>query len=128
MIQLYQPVKIWADGSAVSFCRSLKLLPEVDEDPNYQAQIKMYNEMKCDWTNNMRVIPINWVRYQVEMVNIVQMLFNNNAIAVSPTLDKLVIALRTAVLENMRLQKKISQFNDLTDSLFLAAMEYQLSK
>jgi hypothetical protein len=129
MIQTYDPVKVWVDGSAVSFCRSIKLIPEIDEDPNYQAVIKMYNEMKgVDWTNNMRVIPINWVRHQVGMINNLQMLFNQNAIAVSPTLDKLVTALRTAVTENMRLVKDLSQYNDLTDSLFLACLEYEVSK
>lgn len=129
MIQLYDSVKVWADGSAVSFIRSLKLIPEVDEDPSYQAVIKMYSQMKgVDWSNNMRVIPVNWVRHQVPMINNLQMLFNQNAIAVSPTLDKLVIALRTAVTENMRLQKDLSQYNDLTDSLFLACLEYEVAR
>jgi hypothetical protein len=129
MVQTYDPVKIYTDGSAVSFCRSIKLIPEINEDPNYQQQIKMYNEMKgVDWTNNMRVIPVNWTKHQVSMINNLQMLFNQNAIAVSPTLHKLVTALRTAVTENMRLVKDLSQFNDLTDSLFLAAMEYEVSK
>jgi hypothetical protein len=88
----------------------------------------MYNEMKVDYTNNMRVIPINWVKHQVGMINNLQMLFNQNAIAVSPKLDKLVTALRTAVTENMRLVKDLSQYNDLTDSLFLACQEYEVAK
>jgi hypothetical protein len=128
MVQTYDPVKIYTDGSAVSFCRSLKLIPEISEDPSYQQQIKMFNEMKVDYTNNMRVIPVNWVKHQVGMVNNLQMLFNQNAIAVSPSLDKMCIALRTAVTENMRLVKDLSQMNDLTDSLFLACEEYQVSK
>jgi hypothetical protein len=125
MVRTYDPVKIYLDGSAVSFCRSLKLTPEINEDPNYQDQIKMYRQMKIDYQNNMRVLPINWVKSQTEMVSTVQMLFNKNAIAVSPTLDKLVTALRTATIEGLRLQKDVSQFNDLTDSLFLACLEYQ---
>jgi hypothetical protein len=125
MIRIYDPVKIMTDGSAVSFTRSLKLLPEINEDPDYMAEIKRYREMKIDHTNNMRVLPISWIKSQGEMIGNVQMLFNKNCIAIDPSLDQLITALKTATIQGMRLQKDVSEFNDLTDSLFLACLEYQ---
>lgn len=123
MIRLYDPLKIYVDGSAVSFVRSVKLLPEVGENPDYQQEIKMYREMKVDWTNNMRVIPISWMKEQVSMLGNIQMLFNKNCIAVPERFDKLVTALKTCVAENMRV-KDLSQFNDLVDAAMLACSEY----
>jgi hypothetical protein len=126
MIQTYDPVKIYCDGSAVAFIRSLKTTPEISEDPEYQNAIKLYREMKVDWSNNMRVIPISWMKDQASMLGNCKMLFDQNSIAVSPSLDKLVIALRSCVAENMRVVKDLSQFNDLIDGLILATNEYKM--
>jgi len=124
MIRVYDPTKTYVDGSAVAFCRSLKLTPEINESPDYQRDIKRYREMKVDYTNNMRVIPVSWMKDQVSMLGNCKMLFDQNCIAVSPTLDKMVTALRSCVAENMRLDKGVSQYNDLIDELILACSEY----
>jgi hypothetical protein len=74
------------------------------------------------------VIPISWMKEQVAMLGNCKMLFDSNCIAVSPSLNKMVIALRSCVAENMRIQKDLSQFNDLTDGLILSCSEYKLGK
>ncbi len=128
MIQVYQPVKIWVDGSAVSFCRSLKLTPEVNEDPDYQVQIRRFREMKINYQDQMVVVPISWMKEQVGMLTNLKMLFDENCIAVSPDFDKLQVALKSAVAEGMRLDKGLSQYNDLIDALMLATNEYQMGR
>jgi hypothetical protein len=112
----------------VSFCRSLNLTPEVNEDPDYQVQIKRFGEMKINYQDQMVVVPMSWMKEQVGMLTNLKMLFDENCIAVSPTFDKLQTALKSAVAENMRLDKGLSQFNDLTDALMLACNEHQMGR
>lgn len=128
MIRVYDPVKIYLDGSAVTFCRSLKSTPEIKESIDYQDEIRRYREMKIDYTNNMRVIPISWMKLQAEMLENTKMLFDQNAIAVPAELDKLVTALRSCVAENMRVNKDLSQYNDLIDALILSNHEYKIGQ
>jgi hypothetical protein len=68
------------------------------------------------------------MKEHISMLGNCKMLFDQNCIAVSPSLDKMVTALRTAVAESMRLSKDVSQFNDLTDALILACQEYKLGR
>jgi hypothetical protein len=101
MIQTHNPTKIYADGSAVAFCRSLKLTSAVNENPDYQVERKQYEQMGVNWEDLNKVIPINWMKEQPSMLGSCKMLFDSNSIAVSPSLNKLVTALRSCVAENM---------------------------
>lgn len=56
IITKYNPTKIYLDGTNPTFIRSLKL--ELNEDPEYEKAIEHYNQMKYDWTLNMKVLPV----------------------------------------------------------------------
>ena len=47
-------------------------------------------------------------------------LFQDHKIAVSPEFDKLAVALRSAVVDEYRLLKDQSAYNDLTDAISLS--------
>ncbi|MFL6424188.1 MAG: hypothetical protein ACJ71R_11440, partial [Nitrososphaeraceae archaeon] len=53
--------KIYIDGANPSFIRSLKL--QIGEDPDYDKVIARYKSDGLDessWSQNMRVIPVNF--------------------------------------------------------------------
>ena len=56
IITKYDPTKIYIDGANPSFIRSLKL--ELNEAQEYEKAIEYYNHTKCDWTLNMRLLPV----------------------------------------------------------------------
>lgn len=122
-ITKYDPTKIYIDGANPSFIRSLKL--ELNEDPEYEKLIEYYNHTKCDWTLNMRVLPVSFAKENKAMLGNCKMILESGLIAIDPRFDKLIISLRTAVANEMKLDKQQTSFNDLLDSLILALHEYQ---
>jgi len=54
-----------------------------------------------------------------------KMILESGLIAIDPSFDKLIVSLRTAVANEMKLVKQQTSFNDLLDSLILALWEYQ---
>jgi hypothetical protein len=57
----YYPIShILVDSSQISFIKSLKqaLMNELREDVDYERQIKMLTDNKCDWRLNLRLQPI----------------------------------------------------------------------
>jgi hypothetical protein len=54
-----------------------------------------------------------------------KMILESGLIAIDPKFDKLIISLRTAVANEMKLDKQQTSFNDILDSLILALSEYQ---
>jgi hypothetical protein len=123
IITKYDPTKIYIDGANPSFIRSLKL--ELNEDPEYEKLIEYYNHTKCDWTMNMRVLPVSFTKENKSMLGNCKMILESGLIAIDPHFDKLIISLRTAVANEMKLDKQQTSFNDLLDSLILALWEYQ---
>lgn len=53
------------------------------------------------------------------------MILVSGLITIGPSFDKLIVSLRTAVANEMRLDKQQTSFNDILDSLILALSEYQ---
>ncbi|PWU80600.1 MAG: hypothetical protein DLM72_11365 [Candidatus Nitrosopolaris wilkensis] len=54
-----------------------------------------------------------------------KMILVSGLITIGPSFDKLIVSLRTAVANEMRLDKQQTSFNDILDSLILALSEYQ---
>jgi len=123
IIAKYDPTKIYIDGANPSFIRSLKL--ELNEDPEYEKAIEYYNHTKCDWTLNMRVLPVSFAKESKAMLGNCKMILESGLIAIDPRFDKLIVSLRIAVANEMKLDKQQTSFNDLLDSLILALWEYQ---
>lgn len=97
----------------------------LNEDPEYEKAIEYYNHTKCDWTLNMRVLPISFAKESTAMLGNCKMILESGLIAIDPRFDKLIVSLKTAVANEMKLDKQQTSFNDLLDSLILALNEYQ---
>ena len=77
--------------------------------------------------SNTKVIPVNFSRDNKTMISTMAQLFQDHKIAVSPEFDKLAVALRSAVVDEYRLLKDQSAYNDLTDAISLSLKCYRMN-
>ena len=61
------------------------------------------------------------------MLSHLESLFNTHKVAVSPEFDKLVIALKTAVVNEYSLDKESTSYNDLFDAMRLSLKCYNVN-
>ena len=107
----YWNLWIFIDASARGFITSLKIA--FGENINYQSVDEVH-------PGNNKVLPISFSKEHKTMLSHMEQLFNTHKVAVSPEFDKLVIALKTAVVNEYSLDKEQSSYNDLTDALRLS--------
>ena len=114
--------KIYVDGANPSFIKSLKL--QVGEDTDYDKKIAYYKAQKCDWTQNMIVIPVNFSTEHKAMLGHAKVIFEQGYISVNSKHDKLITSLRTAVENDGNLDKEVTSYDDIFDSFRLALKFY----
>ena len=114
--------KIYVDGANPSFIKSLKL--QVGEDTDYDKKIAYYKAQKCDWTQNMIVIPVNFSTEHKAMLGHAKVIFEQGYISVNSKHDKLITSLRTAVENEGNLDKDVTSYNDILDAFRLALKFY----
>ena len=128
----YDIDKIYIDGSAPSFLRSLKL--KIGEDPDYDKVIARYKSERSTEEqafNNMKIIPVNFAKNHEHMLGHCKMIFETEGgrIAINPDrFDKLITALRTAVENDGSLDKTVTSYHDILDSFRLALRFYQFTQ
>jgi terminase large subunit-like protein len=115
IITKYDPTKIYIDGANPSFIRSLKL--ELNEDPEYEKAIEYYNHTKCDWTLNMRALPVSFAKENKAMLGNCKMILESGLIAIDPRFDKKAFVVDSVAVVESRLQIQIVK--DSTDNLTL---------
>ena len=113
----YWNLWIFIDASARGFITSLKIA--FGENINYQSVDEVH-------PGNNKVLPISFSKEHKTMLSHMEQLFNTHKVAVSPEFDKLIIALKTAVVNDYTLDKEQSAYNDLTDALRLALRCYKI--
>jgi hypothetical protein len=125
----YQVDKVYIDGSAPSFIRSLKI--QVGEDPEYEKVIARAKAEGFDdeaAVANMKVVPVNFAKSHKDMLGHAKLILesdNPRRIAINPVFDKLITSLRTAVDKDGSLDKEQTSFNDILDAFRLALKFYQ---
>ena len=104
---------VWIPIDAVNrgFITSLKIA--MGENINYQSVDEVL-------PGNNKVLPVNFSKEHKTMISHLATLFNDHKVAVDPQFDKLIIALKTAVVNEYSLDKEQSSYNDLTDALRLS--------
>ena len=121
--------RIFVDGANPSFIRALKA--RVNEDTEYLEQInrwKSYNGaniVTLKWlTNNMFVLPVAFSKYHKEMLAHTKEVleYHNGLVAIYPSHNKLITALRTAVEKDGTLDKEATSHDDCFDSFRLSLM------
>ncbi len=119
--------RIYVDGANPEFIRSLK--HQLGDRPDYEDEIKFYqsNSPGIDWTQNMTVIPVHFVKEHRRMLADAKKIiaYNQGTIAINPRFDKLITSLRTAVEKGEgSLDKDATSHDDILDAFRLALQFY----
>ncbi|MFL6346045.1 MAG: hypothetical protein ACJ71A_11445 [Nitrososphaeraceae archaeon] len=119
---------MYIDGANPSFIRSLKL--QIGEEADYDKVVARYRSQglgdKDNWSQNMRIVPVNFNKEHKAMLGHCKMILEKDGgcIAINPSFDKLVTALRTAVDNDGALDKESTSYNDIFDAFRLALKFY----
>ena len=109
---------IFVDGSARGFITSLKIA--FGENPNYE-------KVEDVLPGNNKIIPVNFSTDHKKMISHLAMLFNEEYIGIAEKYDKLIISLKTAVVNEYTLDKESTSYNDLFDGLRLSLKCYNIN-
>ena len=115
----------FVDGANPSFIRALKA--RVSEDTEYEDRINRWksengaNIVDLHWlTDNMFVLPVAFSKYHKDMLSHCKEVM----IAINPSFNKLIVALRTAVEKGEgTLDKEATSHDDLLDA-FRMSLQY----
>jgi hypothetical protein len=114
----YHNLWIFVDAAARGFITSLKIA--FNENTHYER-------VEDVLPGNHKVIPVAFNRDGKAMISHLASLFNDEYVAVPEKFDKLLIALKTAVVNEYSLDKEASSYNDLLDGLRLSLKCYNVN-
>jgi hypothetical protein len=131
LMSKYDVDSVYIDGANPSFIKSLKL--QIGEDPDYDKVIARYRAEGLGdswWSKDMRIIPVNFNKEHKAMLGHCKMILEKDGgcIAINPSFDKLVTALRTAVDNDGALDKESTSYNDIFDAFRLALKFYHFKE
>ena len=128
----YNVDKVYIDGANPSFIKSLKI--QIGEEADYDKVIARYrsdgfgdNAALYD----MRIVPVNFNKEHKAMLGHCKMILERDGgkIAINPDkFDKLIIALRTAIDNDGKLDKESTSYNDIFDAFRLALKFYRFQE
>ena len=109
---------IFVDASNRGFITSLKIA--FNENPNYERVEDVLQ-------GNKKIIPVAFSTTHKQMISHLAMLFNEEYMAIPEKFDKLIVSLKTAVVNEYSLDKESTSYNDLFDSLRLSLRCYNVN-
>lgn len=116
LIQKYHVTKVMVDASAPSFIRALKLAwGERTDYENVEKELRDY----------MHVEPVVFGVEHKALLYHTKFLLENRYVQIHPSLDKLIIALRSAYAKDGLLDKEQTSHNDILDALRLALRPFK---
>ena len=114
----YHNLWIFVDGAARGFITSLKIA--FNENPNYER-------VEDVSPHSNKIIPVNFSTDHKKMISHLAILFNEEYMAIPEEFDKLIVSLKTAVVNEYTLDKESTSYNDLFDSLRLSLKCYNIN-
>ena len=114
----YYNLWCFCDGSNRGFLTSLKIA--FGESINYEKAEDVL-------PGNNKIIPVNFATSHKQMISHLAQLFNEHHVAVPGQFDKLVISLKTAVVNEYSLDKESTSYDDLFDALRLSLRGYKVN-
>ena len=90
------------------------------ENPNYTKVDEVL-------PGNNKIIPVNFSTDNKKMISHLAALFNDEYIGVADKHDKLIVALKSAQVNEYLFLKDQSAYNDLTDAISLALKCYNVN-
>lgn len=114
--QRFNVTKTLVDASAPSFIRALKL--QCGERPDYENIPKQQRE----W---MMVEPVSFGMEHKQLLYHAKFMLENHYIAIHPTMEKLITALRSAWAREGVLDKDQTSYDDILDAMRLCLRPYR---
>jgi hypothetical protein len=125
--QRHHITRVYVDGANPEVIRELKRrIGEFENIQEYYIEEQIW-QMRYD--DNMQVIPVNFQKRHREMLQWTHTLLSKRLIKILPSLQKLIVSLRTAVvIDNWKLDKQQTSHDDILDSFRLSLCNYEPPK
>jgi hypothetical protein len=118
---------IYIDGSSAVTITPLKqALGELRANGDYHEELRRLKAKGRNPAQYMKVLPVSFREESREMLAHTKRLLDAGALAISPTLNKLVVAMRTAYGIEGTLKKKTGEYDDSLDALMLSLKHFGL--
>jgi hypothetical protein len=125
--QRHHCTKVYVDGANLEVIRELKR--RIGEPENIQQYYTVEQIWQMRYGDNMQIIPVNFMKRHKEMLQWCYTLMSKRLIRIYPSLQKLIVSLRTAVvIDDWKLDKQQTSHDDILDSFRLSLCNYELPK
>jgi hypothetical protein len=125
--QRHHITRVYVDGANPEVIRELKrMIGEPENIHQYYTEEQIW---QMRYGDNMQIIPVSFQKRHKEMLQWCHTLMSKKLIRIHPSLQKLIVSLRTAiVIDDWKLDKQQTAHDDLLDSFRLALCNYEPPK
>jgi hypothetical protein len=125
--QRHHITKIYVDGANPEVIRELK--SRIGEYHDYYGRLTEEQIWSLRTSNSWQIIPVNFQKRHRQMLEWTYTLMSKRFIKIHPSLQQLIVSLRTAVvLDDWKLDKQQTSHHDTLDSLRLSLCNYEFPK
>jgi hypothetical protein len=122
--QRHHITRVFVDGANPEVIRELKR--RIGEFENIQEYYTEEQIWQMRYGDNMQIIPVNFQKRHREMLQWTYTLMSKKLIQIHPSLQKLIVSLRTAiVIDDWKLDKQQTSHDDMLDSFRLSLCNYE---
>jgi hypothetical protein len=119
--------KVYVDGANLEVIRELKT--RIGEYHDYYGWLTEEQIWALRSSNSWQIMPVNFQKRHREMLEWTYTLMSKRFIKIHPSLHKLMVSLRTAVVSDAwKLDKQQTSYDNVLDSFRLALCNYELPK
>ena len=125
--QRHHITKIYVDGANPEVIRELKA--RIGEYHDYYGRLTEEQIWSLRSSNSWQIIPVNFQKRHRQMLEWTYTLMSKRLIRIHPSLQKLIVSLRTAIVsDEWKLDKQQTSHPDTLDSLRLSLCNYEFPK
>ena len=123
--QRHHVTKLYVDGANPEVIRELKT--RIGEYHDYYGRLTEEQIWALRSSNTWQIIPVNFQKRHKAMLQWTYTLMSKRFIKIHPSLQKLIVSLRTAIVsDEWKLDKQQTSHHDILDSFRLACCNYEL--
>ena len=125
--QRHHCTKIYVDGANPEVIRELKA--RIGEYHDYYGRLTEEQIWSLRSSDSWQIIPVNFQKRHREMLQWTYTLMSKRLVKIHPSLQQLIVSLRTAVvIDDWKLDKQQTSYDDVLDAFRLACLNYGLPK
>jgi hypothetical protein len=125
--QRHHITRVYVDGANPEVIRELKR--RIGEPENLHQYYTEEQIWQMRYGDNMQIIPVNFQKRHREMLQWAHTLMSKGLIRIHPSLQKLIVSLRTAIVsDDWKLDKQQTSHDDILDSFRLSLCNYDPPK